>query len=91
MKFFYVYLVLLLALGVAAILFLIYAICKDQQGTRALLPWTFLITFVTSLLIIFWIVIYISCFYHHEEVTVQNMNMDEDESSEDGQRKKYVQ
>ena len=54
-----VYIFLLFGLIAALVLFLIYAICKDGRKTRALLPWSFLIAFVTSLLIAFWIIFYI--------------------------------
>ena len=90
LSYFYVYLILVLFLAAASILFLIYAICKDSKGTRALLPWTFLIAFVISFLITLWIVIYITCIYRNQEVTVQNMNMSDEDSSDESQRKRYV-
>ena len=58
-----VYGIILIALLVAAIMYLVYFIRDDSPQTRALLPIAILISIIGQFVLAFWIILYISCIH----------------------------
>ena len=67
----YVYIGLIVLLFVAVNLFFWYLVLKDSPGTRALIPWAFLVASIVNLLIAIWIIYYISVMYPRSKVYVE--------------------
>ena len=65
-----VYLICVIILVIASILFFIYLVIPDCPTGRAFLPWVFLIAFFGAILICFWILIYICFIYKKDKVYV---------------------
>ena len=69
-------------LFVAVNLFFWYLVLKDSPGTRALIPWAFLVAAIVNLLIFIWIIYYIEAVYPGDKVYVEKprgMGSDDDE------------
>ena len=66
----FVYAAILIPYFVAVCLSLVYLIAKDSQGSRSVIPWSFLIASISSFIIAIWIIIYISALYKKEKVYV---------------------
>ena len=63
--------VLAVLLFVAVNLFFWYLVLKDSPGTRALIPWAFLVASIVNLLIFIWIIYYIEVMYPEDKVYVE--------------------
>ena len=76
----YGYIALVVLLFVAVNLFFWYLVLKDSPGTRALIPWAFLLAAIVNLLIFIWIIYYIEAVYPEDKVYVErHRGMDDDE------------
>ncbi len=58
-----VYLCILIPYLAAVILLFVYLCGRDSPGTRKLIPWAVLIVGIVSLLLVFWVIIYIGFMY----------------------------
>mmetsp|Transcript_21069 Transcript_21069/g.32642 ORF Transcript_21069/g.32642 Transcript_21069/m.32642 type:complete len:172 (-) Transcript_21069:223-738(-) len=68
--FIWVYVAILALFLVAFVMMCIFLCGKDSPGTRALLPWAFLIASIASFLIFIWIIVYFFCMYPGDKVYV---------------------
>ena len=68
--YFQVYVAILVLYLAAVILVSIYLFPADSPETRAFLPWGFLVAAIASLLLVCWIIIYISSIYEDDDVYV---------------------
>ena len=62
------YISILVIYFVAVILLFVYLVATDSPGTRALVPWGFLLGAIANFLIVLWIIIYIGFMYDQEKV-----------------------
>ena len=67
-----VYLVLMLGMLAAIIIWIMWMIAEDSPGSRKTFKWGFLIFGVASILIGIWVLIYICFMYPHEKVYVKD-------------------
>ena len=75
-----VYLIILIPYLVAVILQFYYWCSKDSKSSRAVLPWSFMIAGISSLLLAVWIIIYICILYKKDKVYTPKF--DKSESSD---------
>ena len=61
-----VYACLLIPYLAAIILLFVYLCGRDSPGTRKLIPWAVLIAGIVSLLLVFWVIIYIGFMYQKD-------------------------
>jgi hypothetical protein len=64
------YLTILLPLAFGAVAYIYYFSSRNRKGPRSWLPCANLLAFISSLLLIFWIIIYICVFYQRDEVFI---------------------
>ena len=68
--YYYIYIILLLPLFVAATLFMLYFCAKDSTYERTKLPLAVLLACITGFLVSIWILVYISALYQYDDVFV---------------------
>ena len=73
----YVYIGLVALIFIAANLFFWYLVLRDSPGTRALVPWAFLIASIANLLIAIWVIVYICSIYPEDKVYVEKVQYDD--------------
>ena len=79
--YFQVYLSLVILLGIAVCLILFYLVAPDSRGSRAVLPWAFLIAGISALLIGVWIITYFYGIYSKSDKYVYVRGLDNDSFS----------
>ena len=67
-----VYVGILVIYFVAVVLLFIYLVANDSKGTRALVPWGFLIGAIANFLIVIWIITYIGFIYEEDKVYLKS-------------------
>ena len=63
-----VYVGILVVYFVAVVLVFIYLVATDSPGTRALVPWGFLLGAIANFLIVIWIIVYIGFIYDDDKI-----------------------
>ena len=79
--YFQVYLSLVILLGIAVCLILFYLVAPDSKGSRAVLPWAFLIAGIAALSIGAWIITYFYAIYSKSDRYVYVRGLDDDHLS----------
>ena len=76
--YFQLYLSLVILFGIAVCLILFYLVAPDSRGSRAVLPWAFLIAGITALLIGAWVITYFYAIYTKSDKFVYVKSIDDD-------------
>lgn len=77
------YFICLLPLITGACIYTYYYVSEDSPKSRKWLPWAHLLSFITTLLLILWIIIYIGLIYNRESVYVNRWDREVNPSVED--------
>ena len=82
-----VYLLILIPLFVAVLMYMFFYCTKDSKSSRSIVPWTFLLAAFTSFFLVIWITVYICVIYNREKVYVNKWDNETTPSFDENETK----